>query len=268
MGLLDIDCLSIVFHRYRGALRREHILGVKDVSFGVERGELVALIGASGAGKSLIAHAILNNLPGNAHVAGDIHFEGASLRAGIAGVYGRRIGLVPQSIGFLDPLARIGKQVQWAARRAGRQDHASADLPNEALVRFGLASALCDAYPHELSGGMARRVLLAIATIGSPGLVIADEPTTGLDPDNVERVLGDLKSLTLSGAGVLLISHDLEAALKVADRVVALREGVLEGIAPARDFVGAGINLPTDYMRQLWRALPSNAFSNALQASI
>ena len=268
MPFLELDQLTVDFRRYHGVLRRERINGVSGISFGLDRGELLAVVGASGAGKSLIVHAILGTLPGNAEVGGQIFFEGKLLDTSQRDrLRGRRITLVPQSIGFLDPLARIGSQLRWAAARAGIAPSLTSELSHKMLRRFDLPPELAHAFPHQLSGGMARRVLLAIAMIGDADLIIADEPTTGLDPANIENALQNLRALADAGKSVMLISHDIEAALTVADRVAVLRDGKLQSLAPASAFAGDGRKLESFYARLLWQALPCNAFIGALSGA-
>ncbi|MCM5557017.1 ATP-binding cassette domain-containing protein [Pleomorphomonas sp. JP5] len=266
MTLFSVDRLTVAFRRYQGLVGEVDIGCLSDLTLDVVRGEVVAVFGASGAGKSLFAHAALGLLPGNAVVTGSIRFEGERLDAArIAALRGRRIALVPQSISHLDPLATVGRQLGWAARRAGRKGFTAGDAV-AALDRFGLDGAVLARYPHTLSGGMARRVLLAIATLGEPDLVIADEPTNGLDPDNADRVFGYLRGFADAGKGVIVISHDLSAAVASADRVAVLRDGALvatEQAATFREDGGAGL---TPYARALWRALPQHAFSGVAHA--
>lgn len=265
MTLLSVDRLTVAFRRYQGLIDRVDIDCLADLSLEVARGEVVALFGASGAGKSLFAHAVLGLLPPNAVVAGSIRFAGERLDAArIADLRGRRIALVPQSLSHLDPLATVGRQLAWAAKRAGRRGFTRGDA-DAALDRFGLEGSVLVSYPHTLSGGMARRVMLAIASVGDPDLVIADEPTNGLDPDNALKVFGFLRGFADEGRGVVVISHDLAAAVASADRVAVLRDGALVAVEDAATFRDGGEGL-TPYARALWRALPQHAFSGAAHA--
>lgn len=265
MTLLSVDRLTVAFRRYRGLIGRVDIDCLADLSLDVERGEVVALFGASGAGKSLFAHAVLGLLPPNAVVAGSIRLEGERLDAArIAVLRGRRIALVPQSLSHLDPLATVGKQIGWAAKRAGRRGFMRSDAV-AALDRFGLDASVLASYPHTLSGGMARRVMLAIASVGDPDLIIADEPTNGLDPDNALRVFGFLRGFADEGKAVVVISHDLAAAVASADRVAVLRDGALVAVESAATFRDGGEGL-SPYAWALWRALPQHEFSEAAHA--
>lgn len=259
--MLDIDRLCLSFSRYHGLARRREIACLSDVSLTLERGEVLAVIGGSGSGKSLLAHAVMGILPANALVRGEVRIDGRPLdAAGRLALCGSRMALVPQSISHLDPLVRSGRQIAWAARRAGRARGAIPALVAGELARFRLGPEAARAFPHELSGGMARRVLLAIATAGSADLLIADEPTSGLDAANAGVVLAHLRRLAGEGRAVMLITHDLAGALRFADRVAIIRDGALSAIAPAADFTGDGEALASPYARALWRALPQNDF--------
>lgn len=260
--MLDIENLTIRFRRYDGLLRRREITCLSDVSLNVAPGELLAVVGSSGAGKSLLAHSVLGILPRNASVEGSIRFEGVTLdSASLRTLRGRRIALVPQSISHLDPLARVGSQVRWAAERSGLARGRSAQASASILQELGLRAGVTEAYPHALSGGMARRVLLAMATVGHADLVIADEPTDGLDPANVAIVLGHLRGLADRGRAVIAVTHDLSSVVPHVDRVAVMREGALLGAERAEDFSGDGARLRSSYARDLWRALPENGFA-------
>jgi peptide/nickel transport system ATP-binding protein len=262
LTLLEIDSLSLHFRRYDGLFRHVEAEALGAISLALSAGEVLAVVGASGSGKSLLAHAILGILPGNAVLRGALRFDGRPLDAAAkAELCGRRIGLVPQSVSYLDPLARNGDQLRWAALRSGRSRRDAAHGARPALAAVGLDPAIARDFPHSLSGGMARRLAMAIATVGDADLVIADEPTNGLDPENAERVLGTLAALARRGKGVMLITHDLVAALPHADRVAILDGGRLIDIEPATAFSGRGDGLRSAYSRALWRALPQNDFS-------
>ncbi len=257
--ILEVEQLAISFHQYDAGLRRTRLDVVTGLDLHVHAGELVAVIGASGSGKSLLAHAVLGLLPPNAEERGTIRFEGAPLDPDRrVRLRGRRIALVPQSVAFLDPTSRVGRQTRRAAVLAGRPDPAAAT--REAYARVDLAAGTERQLPHELSGGMARRVLGATATIGRPRLVIADEPTPGLHEAVVTETLTHLRGLADAGAGVVLITHDLEQALTVADRVVVFYAGTTVEELPATGLRGDGTGLHHPYTQALWAALPRNGF--------
>lgn len=260
MSFLRLDQVSVGFTRYDGLIRQRELRILEGLSFGVDRGELVALIGASGGGKSLLAHAIFGILPSNAVVGGRIHVDGATLDAPLRQRYcGRRMALVPQSLSHLDPMTRCRKQIAWAGQRAGYR--LDAESIESLLARYGLDEQAANAFPHQLSGGMARRMLMAIAAVGDPDLIVADEPTSGLDGVNSAHVLAHLREQADCGKAVLLITHSLSEALAFADRVAVMKGGCLESIEAASDFAGGGEALRSPFARALWTALPQNAFS-------
>ena len=259
--MLSVNHLGVAFRRYAGLVRRTRIICLHDVSLCAKPGEVLAVVGASGAGKSLLAHAILGILPRTAEVVGHMSFAGEPLTAARqAALRGHHVALVPQSIAHLDPLARSEQQVRRAAIRGGVASTSALATARAAAQRFGLEQEALSALPHALSGGMARRVMLAIATCASAKLIIADEPTNGLDATNSAVVFSYLRGVADQGRMVVLITHDLLAALTVADRVMVMRDGVTQGVAAAADFSGDGAQLHLGYLRDLWRALPQNDF--------
>lgn len=259
MSLLDVRDLSVTFRQYERGLRQVRLEVVTGLDLAVDAGRVVAVVGASGSGKSLLAHAVLGVLPDNAEVGGEIRYDGAPLDdARRARLRGREIALVPQSMTFLDPLARVGAQTRRAAALAGVRDPDAATAAGYA--RLGLSPGMARRFPHELSGGMARRALTATATVGRPRLVIADEPTPGLHDAVVTETLRGLRDLADDGAGVVLITHDLERALTVADDVAVFYAGSTVEVAPIRAFAGGGDALRHPYSRALWQALPRNGF--------
>lgn len=247
--LLSVEHLSISFTQYDRGTRRRILPAIRDLDLTIDRGQVAAVVGSSGSGKSLLAHGILGILPYNAHMEGTITYDGAPLtpkRA--AALRGREIVLVPQSVGYLDPLMKVGPQV-------GRDKTAVRAV----LDRYGLGPETEGLYPFQLSGGMARRVLISTAVAASPALVIADEPTPGLDARVAGRILGHFRELADAGAGVLLITHDLELALTIADKVAVFYAGETVEEAPAGDFDRLE-DLRHPYTRALWQALPQHGF--------
>ncbi|GAB1818197.1 ABC transporter ATP-binding protein [Herbidospora sp. RD11066] len=236
---------------------------VSKASFQVRQGECLALVGESGCGKSVMAHALMGLLPGNATVSGSawLRTEGAQPLDLIAApertlartVRGRRIGLVPQSpASHLTPVRTARAQLTEALRELGSR--ASAD---DLAARAGLDPVHLDRYPHQLSGGMAQRVVNAIALAGDPWLVVADEPTSGLDRPLVESTMAELRRLADDGRAVLLITHDLRAAERVADHIAVMYASRVVSHAPAAEFF-AGPRHP--YAAGLLEALPSRSF--------
>jgi len=258
--VLDVRDLSVVFLQYESGLRRRRLEVISGIDLTVDAGELVAVVGSSGSGKSLLAHAVLGVLPRNAVVSGQILYRGEPLvEARLRCLRGREISLVPQTVASLDPVARVGSQVVRSAELAGAADPGA--TARGALRGLGLPESTDRLYPHELSGGMARRVLTATATVGRPRLVLADEPTPGLHPLVVAETLAGLRAMADEGAAVVLITHDLLGALDVADRVAVFYAGTTVEVAPVSRFAGTGAGLRHPYSRALWAALPGHGFT-------
>ncbi|MCS7060224.1 MAG: ABC transporter ATP-binding protein [Anaerolineae bacterium] len=257
--MLSVRNLSITFAMYEAGLRRRAITPIAGLDLDVRAGELLGVIGASGSGKSLLAHAVLGILPSNASAAGQIWFKGELLTpARQEALRGKEIALIPQSVGFLDPLMRVGRQVRRAAQLSGASSPVEAQ--RRIFERYGLRPQDARLYPFQLSGGMARRVLVSTAAVGQASLIIADEPTPGLHPEVVAETLRHMRELADEGRAVLLITHDVGAALTVADRIAVFYAGTTVEVAPVADFQGDGAALRHPYTRALWRALPQNEF--------
>ena len=253
--ILDIKNLSVSFQQYDKGFARTDLDVIRDLNVTVHEGEMVAVVGSSGSGKSLLAHGILGILPYNGALGGTILYEGEELtQKRKEELRGNEIVLVPQSVAFLDPLMKIGPQI-----RKGKKDSASREKLNRIFEGYHLKQEVQELYPFELSGGMNRRVLVSTAMMGNPRLVIADEPTPGLHMDMVRRVMSHFRELADQGAGVLLITHDLEQALEVADRVVVFYAGTTVEDASVLDFASEE-TLRHPYSKALFRALPQNGF--------
>ncbi|QJD83011.1 ABC transporter ATP-binding protein [Cohnella herbarum] len=256
MALLKVDKLSVSFMQYTGGLRQQIVQTITDLHLSVNAGEIVAVFGSSGSGKSLLAHAIMGILPDNATMSGTIHFDGRILDQDRAlSLRGKEIALVPQSVNYLDPLMRVGAQVRTTA--VG-EDRASAQ--RAIFKRYRLNDNVERMFPFQLSGGMARRVLVSTAAISGARLIIADEPTPGMHPDDVTEALNTFRELADNGCAVLFITHDIEAALRIADRIAVFYAGTTVETALAADFAGDGERLRHPYSKALWQALPQNAF--------
>lgn len=201
---------------------------VRGVTFDAPRERITALVGESGSGKSTIVMALLGLLPGDPKVTGEATFEGRKLlsAAAAARVRGRKIGFVTQAaMNALNPAYTIHFQVAEAAALTMPASDARRRA-TELLETVGLPASDHAAYPHELSGGMRQRVIIAMALANKPDLLIADEPTTGLDlvtQASILKLLGDLKDSL--GLTVLLISHDVQMVMRVADELVILQDG-------------------------------------------
>ncbi|WDH83284.1 ABC transporter ATP-binding protein [Paenibacillus urinalis] len=256
-SLLEIHDLNISFTRYDKGLRQMDMPVIRNLSLTIDPGEIVAVVGASGSGKSLLAHAILGILPRNAKWNGTLTFDGQPLTPKlIKKLRGREIALVPQSVDFLDPLMRVGMQVRQAVRVGDPVEEQM-----RAFQKMRLGPKAAKRYPFQLSGGMARRVLVSIASVSGARLLIADEPTPGIDEAVVQGTLNMFRQFADAGTAVVFITHDLEAALSIADRVAVFYSGTVLEMAEAADFTGKGERLRHPYTQALWRALPQNDFA-------
>ncbi len=260
--MLTVRGLSIRFTLYDVGLFQKELHVISDLALDVRAGEVVAVVGSSGSGKSLLAHAVLGILPRNAGVSGEMTFKGEPLTPERqARLRGREIALIPQSVAYLDPLQRVGAQVRRAAELSGLSRQAASQAQAAAFRRYGLAAPVARLFPFQVSGGMARRVLMATATIGHASLLIADEPTPGLHPEAVTETLKHLRELADEGKGVVLITHDLDAALQIADRIAVFYAGTTVEMVRAADFAAGPQSLRHPYTRALWRALPQHQFA-------
>ena len=253
--ILSVEHLMISFSQYERGWRKIQLPVIRDLSINIKGHEIVAVVGSSGSGKSLLAHAVMGLLPANASWKGRIAFKGEELTGKRVGeLRGRQMVLVPQSVSYLDPLMKVGDQV-----RRGHKDGISRARSREVLGRYGLGEDTEELYPFQLSGGMTRRVLISTAVMEKPELVIADEPTPGLHISAAKRVLSHFREIADGGAGVLLITHDLELALQVADRIVVFYAGTNVEEAAVSDFQKEE-RLRHPYTRALDRAMPSHGF--------
>lgn len=259
--MLTVRNLSISFTMYDVGLKQRDLTVITDLDLDVQAGEVMAVVGSSGSGKSLLAHAVLGILPHNARVSGEMAFEKRRLSAETqADLRGKSIALIPQSVGFLDPLMQVGQQVKRAGTLSGLPSNSADQAQTAVFKRYGLREQVKRFFPFQVSGGMARRVLTATAAIGNARLIIADEPTPGLHPDAVIETLDHLRELADEGRGVILITHDIEAALRVADRIAVFYAGTTVEIANSAEFHADGDQLRHPYTRSLWQALPQNGF--------
>lgn len=262
--LLTVEHLTVTYRMYDPRARfwlprRVHHNVLRDLTLSVHEGEILALVGASGSGKSVLADALMGLFDANAVASGEMWFDGRRVAPGDLGsLRGHGISLVPQGVSSLDPLMRVGEQVRGEARgadrRARREDARRRMVRQRELFEaYGLASEVERMYPHELSGGMARRVLLMCALMEEPRLLIADEPTPGMDDESAAVAAHDLRAFAQDGGGVLLITHDLDFALSIADRLAVFREGTVVEETSVSAFRRAEA-LRDPYARELSRA--------------
>lgn len=257
--LLEVENLSISFTQYVQGLNRHDSKVISDLTIDVAEAEIVAVLGSSGSGKSLLAHSILGILPYNSHVTGEIRYKGQTLDQKMKeNLRGHEICLIPQSVNFLDPLMKVSEQAIGECKDDAEHD-ARKIRQREIFAKYGLDESVDDLYPFELSGGMARKVLLSTALIEDPDLLIADEPTPGLDRKSVEETIADIKNLKEHGKGVLLITHEIDAALKTADRIAIFYSGYVIEINDVANFESSDTVLHP-YTKALIDSLPRNGF--------
>ena len=250
---LSVRNLSVSFKMYGKGLEQHSLKVISNLNVTVREGEILAIAGSSGSGKSLLAHAILDILPGNAHVDGEILYYGQPLDSELCRkIRGREMALVPQSVDYLDPLMRVGKQVAGTEKRYDRM--------KSVFAKYELSEAVERQFPFQLSGGMARRVLVSTAVIGDAKLIIADEPTPGLSKELAETAMGHFRELADAGAAVMLITHDIDLALEYADRIAVFYAGTTVETTPVEDFKRGQASLRHPYTKALWAAIPQNDF--------
>jgi len=256
-ALLEVEDLSIEFATEAGPLR-----AVEQVSFRLEAGRTLGLVGESGCGKSVTSLALMGLLPGNGRiVTGRILFEGTDLatldQAALRRLRGRRLSMIFQEpMTALNPVYRAGDQIVEVLRRhEGLSRRAALDRAIEMLARVGIAAPeqrMVD-FPHQMSGGMRQRIMIAMALVCRPRLLIADEPTTALDVTTQAQVLAEISQLAAElDTAVLLITHDLGVVAETCDEVMVMYAGQVVEQAP----VGALF------------AQPRHRYSEGLLASI
>ena len=255
--ILSVKDLGISFSQYTKGLRRRELEVITNLDIDLYEGEILAVVGSSGSGKSLLAHAILGILPDNATTEGNIIYKGKTLTLkDKEKLRGREIVFIPQSVNFLDQLMKVSKQVKISIENKEKANKRQRDIFN----KYGLDKKVDNLYPFELSGGMARKVLLSTALVSDCKVIIADEPTPGLDEKSLNEALKDFRNIADSGCAILMITHDIEAALKIADKIAVFYAGTTLEIANVNDFKGDGKNLRHPYSKALFNALPQNGF--------
>jgi ABC-type glutathione transport system ATPase component len=256
--LLAIDGLRVA---YRAGMQSNPVL--REISFTIDRGEVLGIVGESGSGKSTLLFTIVNYLPANATIEGGIvRFNGRDLLSAAPDVLratrGRRIAMVYQDPATgLNPAMRVGAQIaevrrQHFAETGSAARRRAAELLGE--VGIDAPQRIAGSYPHQLSGGQQQRVMIAMALAGEPDLVLMDEPTTALDVLVQARFLDLIRDLKQRlGLSVLFVSHDLGVVAAIADRIGVLYAGELMELGPAREVLEKPEN---PYTRALLTAIP------------
>lgn len=243
-ALLAVRNLRVEFVTRRGTL-----VAVDDVSFDIAPGEVLGVVGESGAGKSITGTAVLGLLDPPARIAtGEIHLEGRRIDRlppkELRAIRGRRIGAIFQDpLAALNPLFTIGNQLEETIRT--HLPVTAEEARRRAIALLGevgipAPERRIHQYPHQLSGGLRQRVVIALALCGEPQLVIADEPTTALDVSTQAQIIRLLKQLTSErGTAVMLITHDMGVIAEAADRVSVMYAGRIAEIGPVREVIHA-----------------------------
>ena len=259
MALLDVVDLTVEFPTRRGTLR-----ALDGISFKIEPGEILGVVGESGAGKSLTGAAIIGLLePPGRVAAGQILFDGKRIdwlsSEQMRPIRGRQIGAIFQDpLTTLNPLISVGRQLtetmQTHLRLSDRDARARAVKWLEEVGIPAPAERVA-AFPHEFSGGMRQRVVIALALCAEPRLVVADEPTTALDVSIQAQIITLLKNLTRShGTSVMLVTHDMGVIAETADRVAVMYAGRIAEIGPVADVV---LHPAHPYTEGLMGSIPS-----------
>jgi peptide/nickel transport system ATP-binding protein len=233
--LLDVRHLSVHYRTRRGPAR-----AVDDVSFGLEPGQVLGIVGESGSGKTTIALALLGLLPDSADVSGEMAFEGRDLARlppdDLWQLRGREIAMIFQgAMNALNPVYRVGDQIIEAMRAhdPGLGEREARRRLGELYEAVGLPASCHDQYPHEYSGGMKQRAVIAMALSCNPRLVIADEPTTALDVIVQDRILKELRRIQRDRQlSMIYVSHDMGVIAEIADVVAVMYAGRLVEIGP------------------------------------
>ena len=242
MALLEVDHLRIEF-----PTRRSTLVAVDDISFSIDQGEVLGIVGESGAGKSITGAAIIGLLEPPGRIAhGTIRLEGQQINGlpneTMRRIRGARIGVIFQDpLTSLNPLYTIGRQLiqtisTHSAISAAQAQKRAVYLLNE--VGIPAAERRINSYPHEFSGGMRQRVVIALALCAKPNLIIADEPTTALDVSIQAQIIALLRRLCREhNTAIMLITHDMGVIAETADRVAVMYAGRIAEIGPLRDVV-------------------------------
>ena len=261
--VLSVRDLKVEFVTRRGILK-----AIDGISFDIAKGEVLGVVGESGAGKSLTGAAIIGLLDPPGRISGgEVRLSGERIdslpREATRRIRGKRIGMIFQDpLTSLNPLYRVGEQLIETIRThlplsASQARQRAIELLTE--VGIPAPEKRIDGYPHEFSGGMRQRVVIALALCAEPELIIADEPTTALDVSVQAQIIGVIKKLCRErGTAVMLITHDMGVIAETADRVAVMYAGRIAEIGPVRDVIK---NARHPYARGLMGSIPTLASS-------
>jgi oligopeptide/dipeptide ABC transporter ATP-binding protein len=257
MALLEVRDLALEYATERGPLR-----AVDGVSFDLEEGTALGIIGESGSGKTSLAITLMRLLPRNAQlVSGGVRLRGEDLVALTDDQFRDRIRWSQMAMVFqgamhsLNPVIRVGDQVAERLRADGVSKRDARTRVESLLARVGLPTAIADRYPHELSGGMKQRVMIATALTNDPPLLILDEPTSALDVSIQAQIMNLLKELKAERSiSMLFITHDLALASDLCDRIAVVYAGHIRELGSSLDV----LERPADpYTQRLLASIPS-----------
>ena len=256
-AILEVSALSVSFRMYDKGFDQKDLKVISNLNITVHPGEVLAIVGSSGSGKSLLASAIMGLLPNNATIKGSMHYKGQPLTPNRQKLLrGTEIAFVPQSVSYLDPLMKIGRQVD------GYKKPYPTEKRRAIFRQLSLPDDIEKKYPYQLSGGMIRRVLAATALITEAELIIADEPTPGMSLDQALKALTMFREMADAGKAVILITHDIDLAFKFADRITVFYAGTTVETVSTHDFQTGAAKLHHPYSKALWRAMPQNEFES------
>jgi oligopeptide/dipeptide ABC transporter ATP-binding protein len=237
--VLDVSGLTVTFPSDAGPVH-----AVRGVDYQLRRGEVLGIVGESGSGKSVTSLAVMGLLPRTAKVTGSVRFDGQELigasDAAMNKIRGRRVAMIFQDpMTSLNPVYSVGQQIAEAVlahRSVSKSEAMARAVELLETVRIPNAKERASAYPHELSGGMRQRVVIAIAMANDPDVIIADEPTTALDVTVQAQIMDALETAQdATGAAMVLITHDLGVIAGQADRVMVMYAGKLVEVGTAED---------------------------------
>ena len=247
-NLLQVENICVSFEMYETdkpyfRAKKVNVPVLKDINLSIHAGEVVCVVGESGAGKSVLIDTILDLNPINAKVSGNIWINGVKQTSEtLRKARGHNIAYVPQSVNALNPYRKVGTCI-------------GAPL----FSKFGLSADIAKKYPHQLSGGQVKRVLLTCALANNPRIILVDEVTSGLDEENANNVISHIRRCAQGGCGVLLVTHDIHLSLKVADKIAVFYKGHIVEETSSGNFYNPAL-IQHAYTRALYHALPENEF--------